>query len=76
MGQNVGQVKNSHVQKMSVAEMKMLRWMCGHTRRDNISNEDIWGKEGVASVVDDVGSEAEMIRGCEEEEYNASVRWC
>ncbi|KAG5595371.1 hypothetical protein H5410_036603 [Solanum commersonii] len=24
--------KNSHVRKCSVMEMRMLRWMCGHTR--------------------------------------------
>ncbi|KAG5575703.1 hypothetical protein H5410_055837 [Solanum commersonii] len=45
-------VKNSHVQKMHVAEMRMLRWMCGHTRSDKIKNEVIWEKVGVASVVD------------------------
>ncbi|KAG5590019.1 hypothetical protein H5410_040533 [Solanum commersonii] len=32
-------VKNAHVQKMHVAEMRMLRWMCGHTRSDKIRNE-------------------------------------
>lgn len=25
-------VKNSHIQKMSVAKMRMLRWMCGILR--------------------------------------------
>ncbi|KAL3368566.1 hypothetical protein AABB24_009429, partial [Solanum stoloniferum] len=45
-------VKNSHVQKMHVAEMRMLRWMCGHTRSDKIRNEVIREKVGVASVVD------------------------
>ncbi|XP_060183440.1 uncharacterized protein LOC132613435 [Lycium barbarum] len=43
-------VKNVHVQKMKVAEMRMLRWMCGHTRRDMIRNEDIQDKVGVVSV--------------------------
>ncbi|XP_060172285.1 uncharacterized protein LOC132603305 isoform X1 [Lycium barbarum] len=43
-------VKSSHVQKMKVAEMRMLRWMCGHTSRDRIRNEDIQDKVGVASV--------------------------
>ncbi|XP_060189176.1 uncharacterized protein LOC132618126 isoform X2 [Lycium barbarum] len=45
-------VKISHVQKMKVAEMRMLRWMCGHTRSDRIRNEDIRDKVGVASVED------------------------
>ncbi|KAM0884725.1 hypothetical protein ACQ4PT_030802 [Festuca glaucescens] len=32
--------KRRHIQQLSVAEMRMLRWICGHTRkdRDNISN--------------------------------------
>ncbi|KAL3372146.1 hypothetical protein AABB24_008601 [Solanum stoloniferum] len=45
-------VKNAHVHKMHVAEMRMLRWMCGHTRSDKIRNEVIREKVGVASVVD------------------------
>ncbi|KAG5596494.1 hypothetical protein H5410_037726 [Solanum commersonii] len=38
--------------KMHVAEMRMLRWMCGHTRSDRIRSEVIREKVGVASVVD------------------------
>ncbi|XP_070050414.1 uncharacterized protein [Nicotiana tomentosiformis] len=45
-------VKNSHVQKMRVAEMRMLRWMCEYTRRDRIKNEAIRDRVGVASVED------------------------
>ncbi|KAG5613275.1 hypothetical protein H5410_024556 [Solanum commersonii] len=37
---------------MHVAEMRMLRWMCGHARSDKIRNEVIREKVGVASVVD------------------------
>ncbi|KAG5588085.1 hypothetical protein H5410_048519 [Solanum commersonii] len=37
---------------MHVAEMGMLRWMCGHTKSDKIRNEVIPEKVGVASVVD------------------------
>ncbi|KAG5612983.1 hypothetical protein H5410_024264 [Solanum commersonii] len=32
--------------------MRILRWMCGHTRRERIKSRDIWDKVGVASVVD------------------------
>ncbi|WMV49603.1 hypothetical protein MTR67_042988 [Solanum verrucosum] len=45
-------IKNSHVQKMRVADMRMLRCLCGHTRSDKIRNDDIWFKVGVAFMVD------------------------
>ena len=43
-------VKNSHTQRMKVAEMRMLRWMCGLTRGDRVRNETIREKVGVTSV--------------------------
>ncbi|PHT29317.1 hypothetical protein CQW23_31084 [Capsicum baccatum] len=43
-------VKNSHIQKMKVAEMRMLRWICGMTRGDRVRNETIREKVGVAPV--------------------------
>ena len=33
--------KRRHVQQLGVAEMRMLRWMCGHTRKDWVRNDDI-----------------------------------
>jgi hypothetical protein len=42
--------KVQHIQKMNVAEMRMLRWFCGHTRRDRIRNDDIRDKVGVAPI--------------------------
>ena len=33
--------KIRHVQQMSVAEIRMLRWICGHTRMDRVRNDDI-----------------------------------
>jgi len=43
-------IKRYHAQRMSVAEMHMLRWMCGNTRRDKVRNKDIRTKIGVTSV--------------------------
>ena len=39
-------------QRMSVAEMRMLRWMSAVTREHKIRNEYIRGSIGVASIVD------------------------
>ena len=39
-----------HVSKMNVAEMMMLRWMCGKTRRDKIRNERIHKMIEVAPI--------------------------
>jgi len=35
---------------MSVAEMRMLRWICDNTRRDKVRNEDIRTKIGVVFI--------------------------
>jgi len=43
-------IKRYYAQKMSVAEMRMLCWMCDNTRRDKVRNEDIHTKIGVASI--------------------------
>ena len=37
---------------IKVAEMRMIRWMCGHMRLDKIRNEVIKSKIGVASIED------------------------
>ena len=33
--------KRRHVQQLSVAEMRILRWICGHTRMDRVRNDDV-----------------------------------
>ena len=43
-------VKKAHEKKMEVAEMKMLRWTCGVTRLDEISNEKIRGSTKVGEI--------------------------
>jgi hypothetical protein len=42
--------KRRHVQQMSVAEMCMLCWICGHIRRDRVKNKDIRDRVGVAPI--------------------------
>jgi len=45
-------IKKSHLKRMMVAEMRIIRWICGHTRLYMISNEVIRGKLGVTSIED------------------------
>ncbi|WMV25610.1 hypothetical protein MTR67_018995 [Solanum verrucosum] len=46
-----GEIPDIKFSRMHVAKMRMLRWMCGHTRFDKIRSEDIQNKVGVASMV-------------------------
>ncbi|KAL1465790.1 hypothetical protein WDU94_005331 [Cyamophila willieti] len=41
MGQRLGQSQKPRKESWKVAEMRMLRWMCGLTRRDRVRNERI-----------------------------------
>ncbi|VFR02670.1 unnamed protein product [Cuscuta campestris] len=45
-------VKKTHVCRLHAVEMRMLRWMCGKTRLDKISNEVIRCQVGMAPVED------------------------
>ena len=45
-------IDKNQEQKLSVTEMKMLRMMCGVTRRDRLRNEFVRGSVGVDSIVD------------------------
>jgi hypothetical protein len=42
--------KGQYIKKMSVAEMRMLRWICGNTRKYQIRNDDIRDKLGLAPI--------------------------
>ncbi|KAG2558020.1 hypothetical protein PVAP13_8NG106504 [Panicum virgatum] len=43
--------KRRHVQQLSVVEMRMLRWFCGHTKRDRVRDEAIRERALVRSGV-------------------------
>jgi len=45
-------VKSQHENQVSVAEMRMLRWMSGKTRHDRIRNDTIKERVGVAPIVE------------------------
>ncbi|KAH9621826.1 hypothetical protein KSS87_022152 [Heliosperma pusillum] len=53
-GSNLLQPKFRHVQKIKVAKMRMLRWMCGHTINGRLRNEVFGRKLVVASIEDTV----------------------
>jgi hypothetical protein len=42
--------KRRHIQQLSVAEMRMSRWICGHTRLGRVTNDDICDRLGVAPI--------------------------
>ena len=42
--------KKRHIQQLSVAEMRILRWFCGHIRKDRVRNEAIRERVGVAPI--------------------------
>ena len=57
--------KRRHVQHISVAEMRMLRWICGHTRRDRVRNDDIRDRLGVVPIEEKlVLTPVEMVWTC------------
>ena len=43
-------VKKIFEHKMEVTELRMLRWMCGHTLMDRIGNQEIRDKLGVTPI--------------------------
>jgi len=45
-------MKKTHVQRLMVAEMRMIRWMCGYTRLDKIRNVEIRERVGIAPLED------------------------
>ena len=53
-------VKKKHIHKISVAEMRMLRWISGSTKKDVIQNEEIRLKIGV-TLIDEKTRENRLI---------------
>ncbi|XP_075990249.1 uncharacterized protein LOC142985892 [Anticarsia gemmatalis] len=53
-GSETWAVTQKNVHTIQVAEMKMLRWMCGVTRLDKIGNEYVRGSLGVRDIADKI----------------------
>ncbi|KAI8547555.1 hypothetical protein RHMOL_Rhmol07G0205300 [Rhododendron molle] len=49
-GMECWHIKKQQVNKISVTEMRMLRWMCGKTRRDRIRNKTVREMVGVEPI--------------------------
>jgi len=48
-------IKKTQVQRLMVAEMRMIRWMCGYTRLDKIRNVIFREKAEVAPIEEKMG---------------------
>ncbi|KAG5589599.1 hypothetical protein H5410_040113 [Solanum commersonii] len=60
---------NVYIQKINVAQMSMLIWMCEHTRGDMI-----WGQDGCGNRGEqDEESEIEMVQLCEKEVHGCAI---
>ena len=49
-GLEAAPLKKTEGRKLDVAEMKMLRWMCGVTRMDRVKNEHVRGSVKVSEA--------------------------
>ncbi|GAV69192.1 hypothetical protein CFOL_v3_12693, partial [Cephalotus follicularis] len=68
-------IKKQHVHKLTVTEIKMLRWMCGNTRKNRIRNNYIRNKIGVVSIEDKLREKRLMSFGhIERRPLNVPVR--
>ena len=59
-------LKKALENKLEVAEMRMLRWMCGVTTLDKIRNERIRGTTKVGgNHKESTGKKVEVVRACD-----------
>jgi len=54
-------VRNQHENKVSVAQMRMLRWLSGKTRHDRIRNDTIRESDHMESQIKEVNEDLEKL---------------
>ena len=70
-------IKKTHVQRLMVAEMRKIRWMCGYTRLDKIRNVEIKERVGVAYLEDKMReTRLRWFKHVKRSVVSASVRRC
>jgi len=70
-------IKKTQVQRLMVAEMRMIRWMCGYTKMDMIRNVVIRERVGVAPLEDKLRETRLRWFGyVKRKSVSASVRKC
>ena len=68
-------VKKVFEQRMDVTELRMLRWMCGHTMIDRIRNQDFRESLGVAPLSTKMRENIlRWFRHVQRKTYDAPVR--
>ena len=59
-------LKKAQEKKLEVAEMRMLRWMCGVTKLDKIRNESKRDNESGGNHKESTGKKVEVVWACDE----------
>jgi len=75
-GEECWPTKKAHLQRMKIAEMRMIRWIDGYTRLDKINNKVIEGKLGLTSIEDKIREVRLRWFGHIRRTMDASVRRC
>lgn len=75
--QSVRPIKNALVHRRLVVEMRMIRWMCSHTRFNRIKNEVFRKKVGVAPIEDKMRDfRLKWLGHIKRRIINVPVWWC
>ena len=70
-------IKKTQVQRLMVAEMRMIRWICGYMRIDRISNGVIRASINVAPIEDKMReTRLELFGHVKRRSVDASVKRC